>query len=42
MWELLQTVPKSIIVILIVTSVVTLAGFAHLLWMWWKTVRGQK
>ena len=34
MWELLQTAPTALIVILIVTTIVALAGFGHLLWMW--------
>jgi hypothetical protein len=37
MMELLATVPTVLIVVLMVTTVVTLAGFAHLLWMWRKS-----
>ncbi len=40
MWELLQTAPFALIVVLIITTVVTLAGFGHLLWMWRKSSRG--
>ena len=39
MWELLQTAPTELIVVLIVTTIVTLAGFGHLLWMWRKSGR---
>ena len=39
MWELLQTAPTALIVVLIVTTIVTLAGFGHLLWMWRKSGR---
>ena len=39
MWELLQTAPTALIVVLVVTTVVTLAGFGHLLWMWRKSGR---
>ena len=39
MWELLQTAPTALIVILIVTTIVALAGFGHLLWMWRKSGR---
>lgn len=37
MWELLQTVPMALIVVLIVTTIVTLVGFGHLLWIWRKS-----
>jgi energy-converting hydrogenase Eha subunit G len=37
MMELLQTAPTVLIVVLVVTTVVTLAGFGHLLWMWKKS-----
>ena len=40
MWELLQTAPFALIVVLIITTVVTLVGFGHLLWMWRKSSRG--
>ncbi|MBS1175283.1 MAG: hypothetical protein H6R05_1414 [Burkholderiaceae bacterium] len=35
--ELLQTAPTVLIVVLLVTMVVTLVGFGHLLWMWKKS-----
>lgn len=37
MGELLQTVPTVIWVVLILTTLITLAGFGHLLWMWRKS-----
>lgn len=37
MMELLQTAPTVLIVVLVVTTVVTLAGFGHLLWVWKKS-----
>lgn len=37
MMELLQTAPTVLIVVLVVTTVLTLAGFGHLLWMWKKS-----
>ena len=37
MWELLQTAPTALVVVLVVTTLVTLAGFGHLLWMWHKS-----
>ena len=39
MWELLQTAPTALIVVLIITTLVTLAGVGHLLWMWRKSGR---
>ena len=42
MWELLQTAPTALIVVLIVTTIVTLAGFGHLLWMWRKSARSER
>ena len=37
MMELLSTAPTVLIVVIIVTTVVTLAGFGHLLWLWKKS-----
>jgi hypothetical protein len=37
MIELLKTVPPVLIIVLVVTSVVTLVGFGHLVWMWCKS-----
>ena len=34
MMELLSTAPTALIVVIVVTTVVTLAGFGHLLWLW--------
>ena len=36
MMELLSTAPTALIVVLVVTRVVTRAGFGHLLWLWKK------
>lgn len=41
MGELLQTVPTVIWVVLIVTTLITLVGFGHLLWMWHKCSSSQ-
>ena len=37
MRELLSTAPTALIVVIVVTTVVTLAGFGHLLWLWKKS-----
>ena len=37
MMELLSTAPTALIVVIVVTTVVTLAGFGHLLWRWKKS-----
>ena len=36
MMELLSTAPTALIVVIVVTTVVTLAGVGHLLWLWKK------
>ena len=37
MMELLSTAPTALIVVIVVTTVVTLVGFGHLIWMWYKS-----
>lgn len=37
MIELFKTAPPVLIAVLVGTTVVGLAGFAHLLWMWRKS-----
>ena len=37
MMELLSTAPTALIVVIVVNTVVTLAGFGHLLWLWKKS-----
>jgi hypothetical protein len=37
MIELLKTAPPVLIIVLAVTTLATLAGFGHLLWLWKKS-----